>query len=123
MGVGAQGREFQTGFRRLEGERIYLDGIEQVLSAAERGKEVVDPGEQHIAAKLPGVSFAFHTRGLGQMQPVRPGLAGKNRCASEALDNAENFRQRGSVLLAVEDCKSRENWAWNRLTTLKERLR
>ncbi len=32
--VSPQRREFQTGFHRFETERIYLDGIENVLTAA-----------------------------------------------------------------------------------------
>jgi hypothetical protein len=110
MRVGAQPREFEAGFLGLEGERIYLDGIEDVLSSARRREEVIDPGEQHVAAELPGISLAFHAEGLGQMQAVLPGLPGKNGGASEALDNVRDLVS-GSLLLAIEDCKSRENWA------------
>ena len=85
--IGPQRREFQSGFHGLEGEWIYLDGIENVFSAAERRKEVVDPGQQRIAAELPGISFPLHTERLFQMQAVLAGLPGKNRGASKARDD------------------------------------
>ena len=94
MGIGPQGREFQACLLGFEGERIHLDGIEDVLSAAQGWKEVIDPGQQHIAAKLPGISFPFHAQSLRQMQAVLASLARQDGRTAEALDQVGNLGQR-----------------------------
>src|SRR5580700_3848475 len=84
----------QARLLRYEGEGINLDEIEDVLSAGLRGEIVIDPGEQGVATKLPGVPLAFEADGLGQVQAMLASLAGQDVGTSEAVDGAANHSER-----------------------------
>ena len=65
VGIGAKRGQQQSGFLRLEGEWIHFDEVEDVLSAGLGGEIVVDPGEQGVAAELPGIAATFEADGVG----------------------------------------------------------
>ena len=91
MSVGAERSEFESGFHGLEGEGIDFDGIEEEFAALLAGEEIVNPGEETVAAELPGMATAFEADGFGEMQAMLAGLAGKHTGASDAVEDGGNF--------------------------------
>src|SRR5207245_4530192 len=61
VGVSAKRRNFHTGEHGFERRRVHLDVPEDVFAAEQGWKEVVDRGEESIAAKLPGMAMALET--------------------------------------------------------------
>src|SRR5271167_1322732 len=64
VGVGAQRSERESTFLRLEGEGIDLDGIEDIFAALLAGEEIVDPGDENVAAKLEGMAAGIEAEGF-----------------------------------------------------------
>ena len=94
VGVGAQRRERQSGFHGREGEGVHFDGIEKIFAALLAGKEVVDPGEQGIAAELEGVAPGIEAESFGEMEAMLAGGAGKNVGAANGVNDGRNLDQR-----------------------------
>jgi len=93
VSVGAQRRECESGFHRLEGEGIDLDGIEKIFAALLAGEEIVDRGEEAVAAELPAIAAAFEADGFGEVQAVFASLARKQVGASDAVEDVRNLDQ------------------------------
>src|SRR5579863_1870603 len=91
VSISAQRRELQPGFHRLKGERVDFDGIKKILSALLAREEIVNPGAQRIAAKLPGMAAAIEADGSRQMQAVFPSGAREQVGAADAIDDVRDF--------------------------------
>ena len=89
-----QRRDPQPEGLRLEGERVHPDVVVDVLPAEQRGKEVVQPHQAHVAAELEGVPPRLPAHRLGDVQPVLVGLPRQDGGAPEALDDVVDPRQR-----------------------------
>src|SRR5579863_3088019 len=74
MGKRPQRRQRQTLLLGHITVRIYFQQIEKKFTALLAGKEIVDPGEQGVAAKLPGISFRVEAQGFSKVQLMFAGL-------------------------------------------------
>jgi hypothetical protein len=74
MRVRSQRSERKPSLLRGEGERIYFDLIENVLASELRREKVIDPADQRVSAKLPGMTTALQAECFRQVQPVLAGL-------------------------------------------------
>src|SRR5579872_2027788 len=70
VGIRTQWRQQQPPLLWFESEGVHFNGIENVFSARLRREIVIDPGEQGVAAKFPGVALAFQADGVGNMQTM-----------------------------------------------------
>src|ERR1700678_2683450 len=88
--VGAQRREFQTSFHRLETEGIAFDGIKKIFPSLLGGKKIVGPGAESIAPELPGVAMAVEAHGFREMQAVLPRRPRQQVRSADAVDDIGN---------------------------------
>ena len=92
VGVGAQGRQFQPIAHGFESPRIDRNRVVVILAAEHRREEVVNPGEQRVAAELPGVAALFETQRVGKMKTMFPRLPRKNSRATHAIEHVRDVR-------------------------------
>jgi hypothetical protein len=119
--VSQQQRKQQARLLRREGEGINLDEIEDVFSAGLRREIVIDPGEQSVAAKLPGVPLAFELMVSARFR--RCSRVWRGRMLERPKPSVVlRTTVRGSVVLLLDCCRSRENWARKWLISRQENV-
>ena len=79
VSVGAQRSKLQRPMFRLKRKGINFDRIENVFSAKQGRKVVVDPGQQGIAAELPVLPVSLKADGFGHVQSMLARLPRQNR--------------------------------------------
>jgi len=94
VGVSAQRRNFHTGEHGFERRRVHLDVPEDVFAAEQGWKEVVDRGEESIAAKLPGMAMALETERFRHVQAMFAGTARQDGRPAKAVGNVGDLGQR-----------------------------
>src|SRR5438552_2613345 len=92
--IGAQRREFQAAFHGFEGERVHLYRIEDIFTTECRREEVVNPGEQRVAAEFPGVALAIETDGFSEMRAMLAGLTRQDGRSAEPINDPRNALDR-----------------------------
>src|SRR6202142_3048111 len=93
MGVGAEGSQRQAADEGLKGEGINVDGIENILAAEGGREEVVDLGDEGVAAEFERVALAVAADGFGEVLAVLIGFARQDGGAAESVEHAGDFRQ------------------------------
>ncbi len=83
----AQRRNLQSPMLRNKSERIDADVVVNVLTAEQRRKVVVVPGEQRVTAEFPIVTPARQAHRLSQMQTVLSRLPRQDRRLPEPLNH------------------------------------
>src|SRR5262249_44737988 len=91
--VGAKRRKLKPRFLWLKRERIHLDRVKEILPALLAGEEVIDPGQQRVAAEFPGIAAPFKAERFRRMHAMLARLAGKNVRATHSIENAGDFGQ------------------------------
>jgi hypothetical protein len=92
VGIGAQRGEFQSAFLGDEGEGVDFDLVEDVFAAGERWKEIVDLGEERVAAEFPRIPASLEIQRLRQVKAAFVGAPGQNGRPSKTFDNARQPR-------------------------------
>jgi hypothetical protein len=105
VSVGVQRRELEAGNLRSKGERIHLDGVEDVLSSELRRKKVGQVLDHHVAADLPRVAPLLEVHGLRKMQLHFAGTAWEDQRPPKSGNHIRNLRERvvgiGRALLDI----------------------
>ena len=94
VGVGTKGRERKSGFLRLESEGIHFDLVEEVFAALLAGEEIVNPGDEGVAAEFEGVAAGIEAESFGKLGAVFASGAGEQVRAANAVDNVGNLDKR-----------------------------
>ena len=77
VGISAKRSEWEPGFFRCKGEGVDFDFVEKIFAALLAGEEIVDPGDESVAAKLKGVAAGIETESFGKLGAVFAGGAGQ----------------------------------------------
>lgn len=93
MGIGPQRRKLQAGLSGPKRERIDLDRIEKIFTALLAGEEVVDRGEERIAAELQRMPLSFQAHGFGEVEAMLPGLPRQHVGPPDSIENRRNLHQ------------------------------
>src|SRR5205814_1530559 len=103
--VGPQRGELKRSHLRFEGERIDLDGIEEIFAALLAREEIKNLGDERIAAELQRVAGAFYADRVREMHAVLAGFAWQHAGPADGVENGRNLDQDvaavGIRLLAV----------------------
>jgi len=91
VGVGAERSERESGFHGFESKGIDLDDIEETFAALLAGEEVVDPGDEGVAAEFEGMAAGVESEGFGKLGAVFASGAGELIGASGAIDDVGNL--------------------------------
>ena len=80
--VGAQRCQRQPADLRLKGQRIDLDGLEEVFTAEQAREKIARPHPIYVPAKFPRMTPVREAQSFRQAQPVLVGLPWQNAGAA-----------------------------------------